>query len=87
MSEGLQAASATEEDLSLLSPETLSARDLRRLPDSLEAALAEFSSYQKLRAAFPDRFPNIYIAHKLCEWAHVADMNVEQRFAEYLSTY
>lgn len=87
MSEGLQAASATEEDLSLLSSETLSARGLRRLPDSLEAALAEFSSDQKLRAAFPDRFPNIYIAHKLGEWAHVADMNVEQRFAEYLSTY
>ena len=87
LAEDLRTAPATEEDLSLLSPEALSARGLKRLPDSLEAALAAFSADQTFRAAFPDRFPDIYIAHKLGEWAHVADMKVEQRFAAYQSTY
>ena len=87
LDEGLRAAAATEEDLSLLSPEALSARGMKRLPDSLEASLTAFSSDHSFRAAFPDRFPDIYVAHKLGEWAHVANMTVEQRFAEYQSTY
>ncbi len=85
--EGLQADRATEEDLSLLSKTDLENRGLKRLPDSLEAALKAFSADKTLLEAFPERFPDIYVAHKLGELAHVADMTDNERFAEYQTTY
>ncbi len=87
MKEGLRAAAATKEDLSLLSEKDLEKRKLMRLPSSLSAALEAFSGDGTLRAAFPERLPDIYVAHKLGEWAHTANMNDTERFAQYQSTY
>ena len=85
--EGLRAAPATGEDISLLPAADLEARGLRRLPQSLDAALKAFSADKTFRETFPARFADIYVAHKSGEWAHVSDMNDEQRFTLYQSTY
>ena len=85
--EGLRADAATVEDLSLLTSQELEDRNLRRLPHTLKAALDEFSSDAKLMEAFPKRFPDIYVAHKLGEIAHVADMSEQECFEQYQSTY
>lgn len=85
--EELQAGAATEEDISLLSETELAKRGLKRLPHSLETALKEFAADKTLLTKFPERFPDIYVAHKLGELAHVADMSDDERFAEYQSTY
>ncbi len=83
----LQAPKATEEDLSLLSEDALGKRGLQRIPASLTDALDALSEDRSFADSFPGRFVEIYTAHKLGEWAHVADMTDDQRFAEYRSTY
>lgn len=85
--QGLKASAATVEDLSLLSSTTLKTRGLKRLPENLSMALDEFSAATELLAAFPERFPDIYVAHKLGELAHVVDMSDDERFAQYQTTY
>ena len=85
--EGLEADAATVEDLSLLSAADLKTRGLKRLPENLTMALDDFSAAKDLLAAFPKRFPDIYVAHKLGELAHVADMSDDERFAQYQTTY
>ncbi|MGB3406032.1 MAG: glutamine synthetase family protein [Jannaschia sp.] len=87
LAEGLQAPAATEKDLSLLSERDLTERGLKRVPESLTAALEAFAADTALRGVFPGRFADIYLAHKKGEWAHVADMTEEQRFAEYRAMY
>jgi glutamine synthetase len=87
MEAGLRAAPATTEDLSLLSPEDLDRRGLRRLPPSLGAALDDFLADAPFLATLPPRMPAIYAAHKKGELAHVEPMTEAERFAAYAATY
>lgn len=84
---GLAAPEATTEDLSLLSPDVLTARGLQRLPESLEAALAALETDAPLRAAFPPRAIEIYLAHKRAEATHAAAMTADARFSAYAAIY
>ena len=85
--DGLIAAAPTEEDLSLLSTDELSERGIIRLPTSLKAALDRLEANKTVCGWFPERFVQVYRAHKAAEMAHVADMQTEARCAEYEQTY
>ena len=84
--EGLK-AEITEEDLSLLSPEALSAKGLSRLPETLELALQRLSENEAVKNWFPDTFVPVYLAHKASEIAYLADMTDLERCSAYASTY
>lgn len=83
--EGLPTPEATSEDLSLLTPEALAARGLRRLPGSLAAALAELTADTNARGWLPGGFVELYRAHKEGEIEALAgrsDAEVCQAYAE-----
>ena len=84
--EGLK-AEVTEEDLSLLSPETLSAKGFIRLPETLGRALECLSENQTVKNWFPESFVPVYRAHKASELAFLADMDDTERCSVYASTY
>ena len=84
---GLPIPQATSEDLSLLSPAVLAARGLQRLPESQAAALAALEADTALRAAFPPRAIDIYLAHKRAEATHAAAMTGDARFSAYAGIY
>jgi glutamine synthetase len=77
----------TTGDISQLPPEALKAQGLLRLPESLGAALAALDANATLRAAFPGRAIDIYIAHKRAEASHVAAMDADARFSAYAAIY
>lgn len=83
----LKAPAPTEEDLSLLPPETLKARGFVRLPQTLEAALDAFEADPTVTGWFPKQFADVYRAHKTAEIAHVADMDITARCVAYEDTY
>ena len=83
----LQAPAATEDDLSLLSPEDLAARGFVRLPETLDAALDAFTNDSTVTGWFPPKFADVYRAHKEAEMAHVADMDTAAKCAAYAETY
>lgn len=85
--EGLTAPEPTEEDLSLLSPEELTAKGFIRLPETLEAALRKLEDNSTVAGWFPKQFVPLYRAHKASEMAHVADMDVAAQCAAYEETY
>jgi glutamine synthetase len=85
--EGLPTPEATAEDLSLLSAEGLATRGLRRLPSSLEAALAELAADEKLGRWFPDGFVKLYGAHKEGELAALAGMGQTEMCSAYAAVY
>ncbi|PWJ10059.1 glutamine synthetase [Jannaschia seohaensis] len=85
--DGLSSPPATTEDLSVLSADALTKRGIVRLPTDLEAALDAFARDEAFRSGFPERMPDIYIAHKRGEIAHVSGMSEEECFAAYASTY
>lgn len=85
--EGLPTPNATSEDLSLLSPEALAARGLRRLPGSLEAALAELSADDVAYTWFPDGFVDLYRAHKEGEIAALAGKSGAEIARAYTEVY
>lgn len=85
--EGLSAPAPTEEDISLLSEKALTARGLRRLPETLEAALERFSANETVSGWFPEPFASVYEAHKRGEIAHVADMDTAARCRAYEEAY
>ncbi|KNG94620.1 glutamine synthetase family protein [Pseudaestuariivita atlantica] len=85
--DGLRAPDATEDDLSLLSPEDLAARGFTRLPETLDAALDAFTGNETVTGWFPAQFAEVYRTHKASEIAHVADMDVPSRCAAYSETY
>ncbi|TNF60655.1 MAG: glutamine synthetase, partial [Rhodobacteraceae bacterium] len=70
--DGLTAPEPTQEDLSLLPVKELAARGLKRLPTTLEAALAEFGADRTVTGWFPAPFADVYQAHKRGEIAHLA---------------
>lgn len=85
--DGLAAPQATEEDLSLLSPDALAGRGFIRLPETLEDALERLGADPTVGGWFPDRFVSVYQAHKASEIAHVAEMDVQARCRAYEATY
>lgn len=85
--DGLSPPAATTEDLALLSPAALAARGLARLPADLPEALEALATDTVLRAALPPAMPDIYIAHKRGELAHVAPMTEAEQFAAYAAVY
>lgn len=85
--EDLQAPAATNEDVSELSECQRATRGLIRLPADMDAALDTFGKDALFRQAFPERMPEIYIAHKKGELAHIAPMTDQDRFAAYTATY
>lgn len=78
---------ATHEDLSLLSPDELSERGYRRLPESLEDALALFAEDKTVTGWFPDGFADIYRDHKRGELAYLEGMAEGDIYATYEETY
>ena len=85
--DGLRAPEATQDDLSLLSPEELAARGFTRLPETLEAALDAFTGDATVTGWFPAEFAAVYRAHKEAEIAHVAGMDTAAKCAAYAETY
>jgi len=85
--EGLVAPAATEEDLSLLSPEALTERGLTRLPETLDVALERMLANRTVTGWFPESFAAVYAAHKRAEIAHVAGMDTAALLAAYEETY
>jgi glutamine synthetase len=85
--EGLPAPAATSEDLSLLAPDALAARGLRRLPGSLEAALAELVADAAARSWLPDGFVELYRAHKEGEIAALAGRSEAEVCRAYAEAY
>lgn len=85
--DGLSAPEATAEDLSLLSPEALERRGLRRFPDSLEAALSLLEGNETVRSWFPEGFTEIYLAHKRGELAFLKDKPMEDVLSAYAAVY
>ncbi len=83
----LVAPAASSEDLSLLSASDLAKRGIQRLPTDLGSALDAFLADEALSSTFPTRMPDIYVAHKRGEIAHVSGMSEEQCFAAYAATY
>lgn len=84
--EGLESP-ITEDDLSLLSSETLAARNLIRLPESLEQALQRMDANECVKSWFPETFLPVYLAHKASEIAHLANMTDLERCSAYSGTY
>ncbi len=85
--EGLDRPATTQEDLSLLSAEALSARGYMRLPETLEDALARFENNETVRGWFPDGFGDVYLAHKRGELAFLDGLSVEERCRLYGKVY
>ena len=85
--EDLSAPQPTEEDLSLLSADELSARNIIRLPQTLEAALQCLVNSEVVKSWFPDSFIPVYCAHKESEIDHVSGMDTAARCAAYEATY
>ena len=83
----LSAPEATEEDLSLLSAEQLSARGLTRLPETLELALAKLSANATVKSWFAPEFVPVYCAHKQSEIDHVKAMTIAEQCQIYQETY
>ena len=85
--EGLSAPPPTEEDLSILSAAELSTRNIRRLPQTIEAALRCMTECDVVSGWFPQTFTSVYCAHKASEIEHVSNMDTETRCATYEATY
>lgn len=85
--EGLDSPEATEEDLSLLTPEELAARGFLRLPQTLEAALEKFTSDATVTGWFPEGFADVYRRHKKGEMAFLAGKTEADICAAYEQAY
>ena len=85
--DGLTAPAPTEEDLSLLSSETLAERGFLRLPKTLDEGLDWMNASCAVKSWFPEPFLPTYRAHKVSEIAHVAEKDTEARCAAYEATY
>ena len=84
---GLEPPSPTEEDLSLLSGTELSERGIRRLPETLSAALDAFEGDETVRGWFRDPFSQIYLDHKRTEIENLQDRTPEEICVAYQTAY
>ncbi|ATU95370.1 glutamine synthetase family protein [Phyllobacterium zundukense] len=83
----LPAPGVTQEDLSVLSEDDLSARGYKRLPQSLEEALQRFEQNDVVTRWFPASFASIYTTHKRAEIAYLGDLDAKARCAAYAEVY
>jgi glutamine synthetase len=85
--EELDVPEATQEDLSLLDSEALSARGYVRLPQSLPEALTRFQGNPVVTGWFPERFAEVYVKHKNGELAFLRDRSQPEICAVYEEVY
>jgi glutamine synthetase len=85
--ENLPVPDATEEDLSLLGPEELAPRGLKRLPLTLPAALERFGSNETVKGWFPPLFVDVYQRHKAGEIAFLDGKTEAEICAAYERAY
>lgn len=85
--EGLAVPDATQEDLSLLNTEALSARGYVRLPQTLEAALQRFKGNATVCGWFPQGFADVYLKHKEGEIAYLAGKTQTEICKAYEGVY
>jgi len=85
--ENLPIPDATEEDLSLLDEHTLAAKQVERLPTSLQEALTRFASSDMISEWFGTRFKQVYLAHKNAELAHVDALSIDDKCSAYEKVY
>ncbi|WP_308445977.1 glutamine synthetase family protein [Ruegeria spongiae] len=77
----------TEEDLSLLAPEALAAKGLRRLPESLSDSLTLLNRSKAVRSWFGDEFVNLYVAHKQGEILQLDGLDWAEKCDRYKDVY
>jgi glutamine synthetase len=85
--DGLDTPRPTREDLTLLSAADLKARGFVRLPPSLKEALDKLEADKTVRTWFPDKFVDVYLAHKRGEIAALAGKTDEEMCAAYAAAY
>ena len=85
--ERLAVPDATQEDLSLLDVEALTARGYVRLPQTLESALERFANSSVATGWFPSGFSDVYVKHKRGEMTYLKDMTQAEICAAYESVY
>ena len=84
---GMTPPEPTREDLSLLAADELEARGIRRLPESLAAALDEFEADGTVRSWFRAPFPQLYLDHKRTEIDSLAGRSPKAICGAYQSAY
>ncbi len=77
----------TEDDLSLLSPEAMAKRGLRRLPESLTEALDRLERSGDVRTWFGERFIDVYLKHKRGEINFLEGKTKEEIYQAYEQVY
>jgi glutamine synthetase len=77
----------TEDDLSLLAPDELTARGFQRLPQSLGEALERLGSSSAARGWFGDDFIDLYIAQKKAEMAALEGLDWPEKCERYKEVY
>lgn len=85
--EQLVVPAANQEDPSLLSESALKGRGLKRLPQSLSEALERFEQNPVVAGWFPERFVQLYVAHKKGELSHLAGASDAEACAAYETVY
>ncbi|MBL4767913.1 MAG: glutamine synthetase [Rhodobacteraceae bacterium] len=77
----------TQEDLSLLDPDTLASRGFKRLPQTLGDALDRLDGSTPVRNWFGNAFVDLYIAHKRGEMAQLEGLDQQQKCDRYKDVY
>lgn len=85
--DNLPTPTPTEEDLSLLTEDALTSRELVRLPQTLESALDRFANNLTVTGWFPKGFAEVYVAHKTAEMTHIQGMDAAEQCEAYADTY
>jgi glutamine synthetase len=83
----LELGEATLVDPATLSEEERAKRGIRRLPSSLDEALAALEADAFLRAAFPPLLFDAYVAVKRSEIAHFAERDAAYELARHFEIY
>ncbi|MEM7170972.1 MAG: glutamine synthetase family protein [Pseudomonadota bacterium] len=77
----------TQDDLSLLSTAQLQERGFRRLPGSLQEALALFAASDAVKSWFGELFVDVYVKHKEGELAFLEGKTKEEACQAYEQVY
>jgi glutamine synthetase len=85
--EELAAPEPTEEDLALRTAGELEARGLRRLPISLDEALAALEADRVASSWWPPRLLDVYLKHKRGEIDLLEGLSAEEQAARYAQVY
>lgn len=85
--DALDTPQATQEDLSLLSPQALRQRGYERLPTDLQSALNTMKQTPQVAEWFGQNFVDIYLAHKQSELATLEDKTDPEIYRMYGAVY